>query len=154
MFWKLPVFGKVSKIGIVPPRPLPGREGLAVALIVKNEARHIEEWARFHRRAGVRHFFVYDNGGTDGTLDILRAVLPEAALTVVPWAQVFSDARMGREIHNQVLAYAHAASNFGGAFHSNEIISPGRTLRTFSPSAPRCPGGLAGMNQISNGPPG
>ena len=23
---------------------------------------------------------------------------------------------MGREIHNQVLAYAHAASNFGGAF--------------------------------------
>ena len=116
MFWKLPVFGKISKIGIVPPRPLPGREGVAVVLIVKNEARHIEEWARFHRRAGVRRFLVYDNGGTDGTLDILRAALPEAALTVVPWAQVFSDARLGREIHNQVLAYAHAVSNFGGAF--------------------------------------
>ena len=35
---------------------------------------------------------------------------------MVPWAQVFSDARLGREIHNQVLAYAHAAGNFGGAF--------------------------------------
>ena len=132
MFWKLPVFGKISKIGIVPPRPLPGREGLAVALIVKNEARHIEEWARFHRRAGVRRFLVYDNGGTDGTLDILRAALPEAALTVVPWAQVFSDARMGREIHNQVLAYAHAASNFGGAFRwmafidADEFLVPKR----------------------------
>jgi hypothetical protein len=116
MFWKLPGLGKISKIGIRPPAPLPGREGVAVALIVKNEARHIEEWARFHRRAGVRHFLVYDNGGTDGTLDILRAALPEAVRTVVPWRQVFTDARLGREIHNQVLAYAHAASNFGGAF--------------------------------------
>jgi hypothetical protein len=132
MFWKLPVFGKISKIGIVPPRPLPGRDGVAVVLIVKDEARHVEEWARFHRRAGVRHFLVYDNGGTDGTLDILRAVLPEAALTVMPWTQVFSDARMGREIHNQVLAYAHAASNFGGAFRwmafidADEFLVPKR----------------------------
>ena len=66
MFWKLPALGKISKIGIVPPRPEPGREGVAVALIVKNEARHIGEWAAFHRRAGVRRFLVYDNGGTDG----------------------------------------------------------------------------------------
>ncbi len=32
---------------------------------------------------------------------------------MIPWNQVFSDARMGREMHNQVMAYAHAASNFG-----------------------------------------
>ena len=70
--------------------------------------------------------------GRTATLDILRAVLPEAALTVVPWAQVFSDARMGREIHNQVLAYAHAASNFGGAFRwmafidADEFLVPKR----------------------------
>jgi hypothetical protein len=63
----------------------------------------------------VRHFLIYDNGCTDATLPILRALLGEA-LTVVPWAQVFSDARMGREIHNQALAYAHAAANFGGDY--------------------------------------
>ncbi|HRO12959.1 glycosyltransferase family 2 protein, partial [Amaricoccus sp.] len=131
MFWKLPALGKISKIGIVPPAPLPGREGVAVALIVRNEARHIGEWAEFHRRAGVRQVLVYDNGGTDGTVGILREVLGEQC-TVVPWAQLFSDARMGREIHNQVLAYAHAASNFGGAFRwmafidADEFLVPKR----------------------------
>ena len=115
MIWKLPALGKISKIGIVPPEPLPGRDGVAVALIVKNEARHIGEWAEFHRRAGVRQVLVYDNGGTDATVTILRERLGTQCV-VVPWRQVFSDARLGREIHNQVLAYAHAASNFGGAF--------------------------------------
>lgn len=114
MFWKLPLFGKISKIGIRPPKPAAGRSGIAIALIVKDEARHAGEWADFHLRAGVRRFLVYDNGSSDGTIDILRACLPVEALVVVPWRQIFSDARMGREIHNQVLAYAHAASNFGG----------------------------------------
>jgi hypothetical protein len=132
MLWKLPALGKISKIGIVPPAPEPGREGVAVALIVKDEERHIREWAAFHLRAGVRHFLIYDNGGSDRTLPILRETLPEAARTIVPWRQVFSDAWLGREIHNQVLAYAHAASNFGGAFRwmafidADEFLVPKR----------------------------
>ena len=132
MFWKLPALGKISKIGIVPPRAEPGREGVAIALIVKNEARHIGEWAAFHLRAGVRHFLIYDNGSSDGTIDILRATLPAEARVVVPWRQVFTDAWLGREIHNQVLAYAHAASNFGGAFRwmafidADEFLVPKR----------------------------
>lgn len=131
MFWKLPALGKISKIGVVPPAPEPGREGVAVALIVRNEERHIGEWAGFHRRAGVRRFFVYDNGCSDRTLPILRATLGDA-LVVVPWRQVFRDAWLGREIHNQVLAYAHAVSNFGGAFRwmafidADEFLVPKR----------------------------
>lgn len=113
MLWKLPIFGKISKIGIIPPRPAPDRHGVGIAAIVRNEARHIGEWAAFHHAAGVGRFFVYDNGSTDGTRAALAAALPPEALTVVPWDQVFRDARMGREIHNQVLAYAHAARNFG-----------------------------------------
>ena len=132
MFWKLPALGKVSRIGVRPPPPDPGRDGVAIALIVRNEARHIAEWARFHHRAGVRHVLVYDNGSSDGTVDILRATLPEATRTVVPWRQLLSDAWLGREIHNQVLAYAHAASNFGGAFRwmafidADEFLVPKR----------------------------
>jgi hypothetical protein len=132
MIGRLRLLGKIGKIGIVPPKPDPGREGVAVALIVKDEARHIREWAAFHLRAGVRHFLIYDNGGTDATVPILRETLPEAARTVVPWRQVFSDAWLGREIHNQVLAYAHAASNFGGAFRwmafidADEFLIPKR----------------------------
>lgn len=115
MLWKLPVLGKISKIGITPPAPEPGRAGLAIAAIVRNEARHIGEWAAFHHAAGVTRFLIYDNGSTDGTRAALARALPPEALEILPWNQVFRDARMGREIHNQVLAYAHAARNFGAA---------------------------------------
>ena len=133
MFWKLPALGKISKIGIRLPAPEPDRHGVAIALIVRDEARHIREWAEFHARAGVRQFIIYDNGCTDGTLAVLREVLPEEMRVIVPWRQIFSDARMGREIHNQVLAYAHAAGNFGGAFRwmafidADEFLIPTRT---------------------------
>ncbi len=122
---------KIGRIGITPPAPEPGRHGVAIVLIVRNEAAHIAEWAEFHARAGARGFLVYDNGCTDATLPILRETLA-ARLTVVPWRQLFSDSRLGREIHNQALAYAHAVSNFGGAFRwmafidADEFLVPKR----------------------------
>ena len=47
---------------------------------------------------------------------MLRASLPVDALTVIPWAQPRFRTITGREIHNQVLAYAHALMNFGPRF--------------------------------------
>ena len=103
-------------MGLVPPRPFCDRHGLAIALVVRNEERHIGEWARFHRLAGVRHVFAYDDGSSDGTVDQLRRQLGQDQLTVIPWHQRLCDRNLGRPIHNQVLAYAHAAANFGGAY--------------------------------------
>ncbi|EEW26675.1 glycosyltransferase family 92 protein [Rhodobacter ferrooxidans] len=102
----------ITRIAFDPPKPAPDRAGLALVLIVRNEARHAAEWARFHALAGVSRFYVYDNGCTDGTIEVLRAALGEA-LVVMPWNQKLRDGR-GHEIHNQVLAYAHATRNFGG----------------------------------------
>jgi hypothetical protein len=107
---------KIGKLGMVPPQPEPGRHGVALAVILRNEAARIGEWAAFHVAAGARHLYVYDNGCTDATLPILRGAVPAERLTVLPWRQALSDLRLGREIHNQVLAYAHAASNFGGEY--------------------------------------
>ncbi|WP_343079165.1 glycosyltransferase family 92 protein [Ostreiculturibacter nitratireducens] len=116
MLKKLLSRAKISKLGIRSPRPLPDRSGMAIAVIVKNEADYIGEWARFHLAGGARHFAVYDDASTDDTIAVLRATLPPERLTVIPWQQRLTDSRLGREIHNQVLAYAHAASNFGSAF--------------------------------------
>lgn len=91
------------------------RHGIAVVLIVRNEERHIGEWGRFHAKAGVRHFYVYDNGSTDGTLVQLVAAVGVQNVTVIPWHQKLRDGA-GAEIHNQVLAYAHAVANFGDQF--------------------------------------
>lgn len=106
----------ITRISIAPAPAAVDREGLAIVLIVRNEARHIAEWARFHHMAGVKHIFVYDNGSTDGTIEAIRGALPETALTVIPWAQRRFRTVTGREIHNQVLAYAHALLNFGSTF--------------------------------------
>ena len=118
----------VTKLHFDPPAARPGRAGLALILIVRNEARHIGEWAWFHAAAGVGHVYVYDNGCTDGTIDVLRGELGEK-LTVIPWAQKLRGGD-GREVHNQVLAYAHAVVNFGGdwrwmaAIDADEFLVP------------------------------
>lgn len=115
MFGFLKRSHSITRIGIDPPKPAPDRSGIAIVLIVRNEADHIAEWAEFHARASVCQFFVYDNGCTDATIPILRDTLGKA-VTVTPWNQKFRDARRGLEVHNQVLAYAHAVRNFGAAF--------------------------------------
>jgi hypothetical protein len=115
---------KISQVGLRPPAPLPGRHGVGIAAIMRNEARHAPEWARFHHAAGVRRFVIYDDGSSDGTAEALARALPAEALTVIPWAQRLEDTRLGREMHNQVLAYAHAVSNFGAGLRWMALIDP------------------------------
>ena len=115
MNWLFPA-RVISKLSLAPPKAQEGRQGLAICLIVRNEARHIAEWATFHKAAGVSHFHVYDNGCTDGTIDVLRETLDISELTLIPWDQKLADGRSGAEIHNQVLAYAHCLRNFGGRY--------------------------------------
>lgn len=105
----------ITRIALVPPAPQPGRAGLALAVIAKNEAPHIGEWAQFHALAGVSHIYLYDNGSTDGTAQALRLAVGDLC-SVIPWDQKLRDARRELEIHNQVLAYAHATRNFGGQY--------------------------------------
>ena len=135
----------ITKVAIDPPVPQPGREGLALVLIVRNEARHIAEWARFHVLAGVRHFVVYDNGCTDGTVEAL-AFLGDA-LTVIPWDQKFRDG--GRELHNQVLAYAHATRNFGGRYRWMSYLDADEFLVPKGADLNEALAGLQGCRNIS-----
>lgn len=106
----------ITRVAIDPPRAAPDRHGIALVAIVKNEGRYVREWAAFHARAGVRHFYIYDNGSSDDTLAELRIALRTDQLTILPWAQKFRFARWQAEIHNQVLAYAHATCNFGARY--------------------------------------
>lgn len=106
----------ITRVAIDPPKPHADRAGLAIVAIVKNEGRYVREWAAFHLQAGVRHFYIYDNGSTDHTCAELTQALPPDALTIIPWDQKFYFARWNAEIHNQVLAYAHATRNFGGRY--------------------------------------
>lgn len=62
-------------------RNIQGRKGLALVVIVKDEAPYIEEWIKFHARQGVTHFIVYDNGSTDNLHEVLKPCTESGLVT-------------------------------------------------------------------------
>lgn len=81
-------------------------KGLACVTILKDEAPYLDEWIEFHLLMGFDHFFIYDNGSTDGTLEVLKKYRDRGLVTVIPWCN-FSQA-----LHPQKAANAHAIANF------------------------------------------
>lgn len=95
------------------PSAFPKRDGIAIACVIKDEEDYILEWVNFHSLAGIKDFIIYDDGSTDGSIEVLRG-LQHVNVTVIPWAQntTFTNVTFSK----QVLAFAHAIENFGSAF--------------------------------------
>jgi hypothetical protein len=103
--------GKLPRLDVAAPPggwPEPERYLAAVA-IFKNEAPYLAEWIEFHRLAGVEHFYLYDNGSTDGSESVLAPFLDEGVATLIPWGFPWQ----GSVVRAQDLAYAHALGTFG-----------------------------------------
>ena len=84
------------------------REGYLTAVVIaKNEASYLVEWLEFHQLVGIEHVYIYDNGSTDLTRDVLRPYLECGYVTYIPWASFDQNAVPQRQ------AYAHALCNFG-----------------------------------------
>jgi Glycosyl transferase family 2 len=58
------------------PESFPGRAvtvvRVGIAATVKAEAPYLVEWIAFHRTVGIERFFIADNGGDDGTSELLK----------------------------------------------------------------------------------
>lgn len=71
---------------------------LAIAAIMKDEAPYIVEWLSYHKAAGVSKFFLYDNGSTDNTVELIKPFIKEGIVElnvcILPAAQmqVYQDA--------------------------------------------------------------
>jgi hypothetical protein len=102
--------------------PLIGSAGFGVvaACIVKDEAPYLEEWLCYHLALGIDHVFLYDNGSSDGSADLLERYVDHGLVTVVAWPL-----RGG-----QLAAYNHALRFFGplatwmAFFDVDEFIVP------------------------------
>jgi hypothetical protein len=57
---------------------------LSIAAIMRNEAYYIEEWLAFHQAVGVEHFYLYDNGSTDGSAEIAQWAAGDS-VTIFDW---------------------------------------------------------------------
>ena len=87
---------------------------LAVVLICKDEEDYIDEWIKYHELAGVRHFYIYDNGSSDNTTAKARAHNRGGHGTTVvvhPWSLKVSAGQS--TVCPQPAAYVHAIMCYG-----------------------------------------
>ncbi len=93
---------------------------VAVVAIVMDEADYLEEWLAYHLALGVDHFFIYDNGSTDGSAELLERYINHGLVTRIDWP-------IGG---GQLAAYNHALRMFGDAtrwlayFDPDEFVVP------------------------------
>ena len=78
--------------------------------VAKNGGRYLREWLEFQRLMGAEQVYLYDNGSTDDSAEIVAPFVREGFVTLIPWA-TFDD-----EVSPQRHAYAHALCNFGPDF--------------------------------------
>ena len=94
--------------------------GIALVAIVKNEAAYLEEWLAYHLALGVDHFFIYDNGSTDDSAELLERYINHGLVTRIDWP-------IGG---GQLSAYNHSLRMFGntaewiGYYHPDEFLVP------------------------------
>jgi hypothetical protein len=74
-----------------PPAGAPPREHsgpyLSACAIFLNEGPYLAEWLEFHILIGVERFFMYDNGSTDSSREVLAPYVEEGIVTVHDWPQ-------------------------------------------------------------------
>jgi hypothetical protein len=59
------------------------RRFLGVGALLKNEAHILDEWLRHHDSEGVEHFYLIDNGSTDGPERVLAPWIASGKVTLV-----------------------------------------------------------------------
>ena len=57
---------------------------LAVVAILKDEAPYLAEWLDYHLAAGVEHFYLYDNAGTDNQAEVARPYVEAGLVDYFP----------------------------------------------------------------------
>ncbi len=55
---------------------------------IKNEGRFLPEWVCYYLGLGVEHFFIYNNGSTDGIHERLKPLIDAGYVTLVDWPTV------------------------------------------------------------------
>jgi len=54
---------------------------LSVVAVLKDERPNIKEWIDFHLGVGVDHFYLYDNGSSDGSTEVLHPYIESGQVT-------------------------------------------------------------------------
>ena len=98
---------------------------LAVVALVLNEGRDLREWIEFHVLQGVERFYVYDDGSTDNTNEVLEPYIERGVAELTRWA----------DSGNQIEAIGDAFSRHGDDVRWLAALDPDEFL--FCPTGER-----------------
>jgi hypothetical protein len=115
---------KDGRKGGKPRRPLTqrGRFRFAVMAILKDEAPYMEEWLCHHMAIGVDHFFLYDNGSTDGLHGVLKPYADHGIVTTV----YFPLRGLQRDANSHVVRFFGATTEWIAYVDIDEFLVPER----------------------------
>ena len=54
---------------------------LSVVAVLKDERPNLQEWLDFHLSVGIEHFYLYDNGSSDGSTEVLYPYIESGKVT-------------------------------------------------------------------------
>ena len=66
-------------------RPTHYEHQLSICATFKNEAPFLKEWIEYHRLIGATHFYLYNNGSTDHSLEVLEPYVESGLVEVIDW---------------------------------------------------------------------
>jgi len=58
---------------------------VSIVLMIKNEAKFLQEWLEFHILMGVSKFYIYDNESTDNIKEILEPYIRDGLVEYIFW---------------------------------------------------------------------
>lgn len=82
------------------------KRGIALIAICKNESEYILEWIAFHKAIGIDHIYIYDNGSTDSTVELIQSKFSDDFITIINFPG----------IKMQYPAYNDAINNYGSLY--------------------------------------
>lgn len=118
---------------------------LSIVAIVKNEADYIDEWIRYHLLVGVDRFYIYDNGSTDETRDILQKYVDEGIVVLREHPgrgqqlSVYNDALRRYKLQSKYIAFIDVDEFLYSCEPEKTVLQEIEELFTLYPNA----GGLA-----------
>ena len=93
---------------------------VSIVAIIKNEAPYIEEWIKYHLIIGVEHFYIFDNGSTDGTLKIMKPYIDDNIITLIN----FPGFKMQIKAYNTAIKKFKNYTKYMAFIDADEFIYP------------------------------
>lgn len=93
---------------------------LSVVMCVKDEGAYLKEWIEYYLLQGVEHFYIYNNNGTDNSLDLIQKYIDKDLVT---WID-FPGPSMQRTIYNNAIERFKNETKWLAIIDCDEFIVP------------------------------